>query len=217
MPSASTFNARVHLAWGDVAIREDGRMLRIFLKRSKTNQFMRGTEVFFGTINDDVYPVRAIRDYIARRGTSSGAFFQSAQGLSFTKACFVELVRSALTWAGVPVDGYSGHSFQIGAATAASEAGIPDSVIQALGHWTSPAFLQYIRTPREQLTQFPCAIGQESLRRWTRALALTASQVHTSIDCESCVLMQLPVCLCFCRCNDSMTNLSLNCLSCGYS
>jgi len=67
VPSVLAFDARVHLAWGDVAIREDGRMLRLFLKHSKTDQFIMGTEVFFfGAINDDVCPVRAIRDYVAR-------------------------------------------------------------------------------------------------------------------------------------------------------
>lgn len=165
VPGASTFDARVHLAWGDVSVSEDGRMLRILLKRSKTDQFMRGTEVFIGATDDDVCPVSAIRDYVARRGTSLGPFFRSTQGSPLTKARFVELVRSALTQAGVPVDGYSGHSFRIGAATAASDAGIPDSVIQALGRWTSPAFLRYTRTPREHLAQFSRSIAQEPHRR----------------------------------------------------
>ena len=160
VPSVPAFDSRVHLAWGDVAISDDNRVLRVFLKRSKTDQFMRGAEVFIGATGDDLCPVDAAREYVARRGTSPGTFFRFAEGVPLTKPRFVELVRSALTRAGVPVDGYSGHSFRIGAATAASQAGIPDSVIQALGRWSSPAFLQYIRTPREQLAQFSHSIAQ---------------------------------------------------------
>ena len=154
VPSTSTFDQRVHLAWGDVMISDDGRALRVHLKRSKTDQFMQGVEVFIGATGNDVCPIAATREYVAHRGTQQGAFFQFADGTPLTKPRFVGLVRSTLTQAGVPVDGYSGHSFRVGAATAASQAGIPDSTIQALGRWSSPAFLRYIRTPREQLAQF---------------------------------------------------------------
>ena len=130
VPSASAFDARVHLAWGDVAISEDNLTLRVFLRRSKTD---RGIEVFIGSTGDDLCPISATREYVARRGTSPGAFFRSAGGVPLSKPRFVELVRSALTRVGVPVSGFSGHSFRIGAATAASQAGIPDSVIQASG------------------------------------------------------------------------------------
>ena len=141
VPCAS--DTRINLSWGDVSIREDGRALRVFLKRSKTDQYERGTEVFIGSTGDELCPVLAVRSYVARRGDSPGAFLCSAEGVPLSKSRFVELVRSALTRAGVPIAGYSGYSFQIGAATAASQAGIPDSVIQALSRWSSPAFLRY--------------------------------------------------------------------------
>ena len=164
-PECAGVDARVHLAWGDVAISEDNRVLRVLLKRSKTDQFMRGVEVLVGTTGNDLCPVDAVREYVAHRGTTLGPFFRVAEGVPLTKARFMELVRSALTQAGVPVEGYSGHSFRVGAATAASQAGIPDSVIQALGRWSSPTFLRYIQTPREQLSQFTHSIAQGPPRR----------------------------------------------------
>ena len=111
--------------------------------------------------------VRARRYSSAPRATSSaqskphgrtslfaGAFSHLLNGCPLSRARFVELVRSALARAGVPIAGYSGHSFRIGAATAAAQSGIPDSAIQALGHWSSPAFLRYIRDSREHLAQY---------------------------------------------------------------
>ena len=154
VPNLAAFDASVNLAWGDVAVADTGEALQVWLKRSKTDQYGRGTEVFLGATGDDLCPVQAVRLYATRRGTAAGAFFCSQEGAPLTKTRFVELVRAALASAGVPVAGYSGHSFRIGAATAAARAGIPDSTIQALGRWTSPAFLTYIRTPREQLVQF---------------------------------------------------------------
>ena len=53
--------------------------------------------------------------------------------------------------AGLDASLYSGHSFRIGAATSAAQAGIQDSIIQALGRWSSGAFLVYVRTQRSQL------------------------------------------------------------------
>ena len=163
VPSTSAFNPTVHLAWGDVAISEDGRSVRVLLKRSKTDQFMRGVEVFIGVTGNDLCPVNATREYVARRGATSGAFFQFADGTPLSKPRFVEMVRTALSRAGVPVGGYSGHSFRIGAATAASQAGIPDSAIQALGRWSSSAFLRYIRTSREQLALLSSSMATQQM------------------------------------------------------
>ena len=158
VPTAPAFDQAVHLTWGDVSISEDGRVLRVFLKRSKTDQYGRGIEVFIGATNDDLCPVRAVTSYVSLRGPEPGTFFRHADGTPLTKARFVELVRSALIRAGVSVRGYSGHSFRIGAATAAAQAGVPDSVIQALGRWASQAFLQYIRTPRSHLAQYSASL-----------------------------------------------------------
>ena len=139
---------------------EDGKVLRVFLKRSKTDQYGRGVEVFVGATDDDLCPVRAVYSYTSLRGTGSGAFFCTAEGTPLTKARFVESVRTALSPASVPIDGYSGHSFGIGAATAAVQAGIPDSVIQALCGSSSSVFLRYIRTPNSQLAQYSTLLAR---------------------------------------------------------
>ena len=52
-----------------------------------------------------------------------------------------------------PAKGYSTHSFRIGAATVAKEAGISNVHIKMLGHWNSDAYQLYVRTPKEYLAR----------------------------------------------------------------
>jgi len=126
-------------------------MIRVFLKRLKTDQFGRGVKIFVGATGGELSPVSAILANVQARGVAPGPLFKWENGSPLAKARFLEGVRNALARAGVSSEGYYGHSFRIGAATAAAKAGIQDSVIQVLGRWSSPAFLRYIRTPRENL------------------------------------------------------------------
>ena len=161
VPSAASFDPAVHLAWGDVSTDSvtTPSKVRVHLKRSKTDQFGGGVDVFVGKTGDEVCPVRAIASYAAARGNAPGPFFQSSAGSPLTKARFVEAVRQALQQAGVPSEGYAGHSFRIGAATTAARAGLQDSTIQALGRWSSSAFLRYIRTTRDELAAFSSSLA----------------------------------------------------------
>ena len=160
----SAYDPASNLSWGDVAITGDQQVVRIFLRRSKTDQYGRGTEVFLGATGDDICPVEAVMAYVARRGSSPGAFFRQEHGAPLTKAKFVDSIRRALTRAGINQGGYSGHSFRIGAATTAAQAGLPDSVIQTLGRWSSSAFLRYIRTPREELAHYTSPLASTGRR-----------------------------------------------------
>ena len=77
-------------------ISDDGRVLRVRLKRSKTDQFMRGVKVFIGTTGNDICPVNTMREFVTRRGTAAGAFLRFTDGTPLTKPHFVELVCEAL-------------------------------------------------------------------------------------------------------------------------
>ncbi len=153
VPSRAAYNPHVHLSWGDVAADSRGSpsMIRVHLKQSKCDQLGRGADVFIGRTADDICPVAAVMAYMARRGGASGPFFRFRDGFPLTKARFVARFRSALSQAGVPYQDYSGHSFRIGAAMAAAQAGVEDSTIQSLGRWSNQAFLTYIQIPKEQL------------------------------------------------------------------
>ena len=81
-------------------------------------------------------------------GLCRGPFFHLECEIPLTKAEIIDKVRMALMGAGILQVGYSRHSFRIRAATVAAQVGLPDSVIQVLGYWSSPAFLHYIRTSK---------------------------------------------------------------------
>ena len=151
----SRFEDSKHLAWGDVAIDDvhNPQSLRVHLKRSKTDQLGKGVDVYIGKTDGPLCPVTAVMTYMAIRGPAPGSFFKLANGHPLTKYPFTNKIRAGLQAVGLPESNFAGHSFRIGVATAAANAGIEDSVIRTLGRWSSSAFLTYIRTPREQLAR----------------------------------------------------------------
>ena len=99
------------MAWGDVAI-DDGsspRLLKVHLKRSKTDQLGKGIDIYIGKTDCPLCLVVAIMAYMASRGPSPGPFFKLANGFKLA--------------VGLPESDFAGHSFRIGAATAAANAG----------------------------------------------------------------------------------------------
>ena len=141
------------LQWGDIAV-DSGQapsMLQVLLRVSKCDQFGKGVKVYVGKARGPRCPVVAVAAYMAARGPSAGPFFLNQKGRPLLKPLFITELRRALEASGLDQAAFAGHSFRIGAATAAAQAGVPDSTIQMLGRWSSAAFLTYIRTPRHQL------------------------------------------------------------------
>ena len=160
----SNFDSSKHLAWGDVAI-DDGsspRLLKVHLKQSKTDQLGKGIDIYIGKTDYPLCPVVAIMAYMASRGPSPGPFFKPANNRPLTKSCFTNKIRAGLQAVELPESDFAGHSFRIGAATAAANPRVEDSTIQMLGRWSSAAFLSYIRTPREHLARFSRALAAAS-------------------------------------------------------
>lgn len=140
----------------DVAVdeRANPSMVRIHLMHSKTDPFRHGVDIYLGRTGRDLCPVAALLAFMAVRPAVDGPLFVFANGTPLTRDRLVEAVRHALQQAGVPAAGYSGHSFRIGAATTAAEAGLEDSMVRMLGRWESSAYQRYIQTPRATLAAF---------------------------------------------------------------
>ncbi len=155
-PSDSNVDLAVCLTFSDVAIDSHTAptLVRVHLKQSKTDPFRKGVDVFIGRTGKDLCPVAAILAFLAARGNASGPLFTFRDGKLLTRQRLVSHLRRALDGMGVDQSKYCGHSFRIGAATAAAAAGMEDYTIQTLGRWQSQAFLRYVMTPREQLAAF---------------------------------------------------------------
>lgn len=128
--------------------------IKIQIRRSKTDQFGQGTSVYVSKTNSVLCPVSALSWYLAQRPTTvleDSPLFIHQDGSPLTRDQFVRWVKEALRAAGIDSSKYTGHSFRIGAASAAAQAGIPDHLIKALGRWESEAYQLYIRIPPETL------------------------------------------------------------------
>ena len=135
LSAPSSFNARVHLAWGDVAVDNPRtpKMIKIRLKQSKTDQYGHGVDVVMGRTDLDLCPVAAILAYMATRGDCHGPFFLTVDGKTLPKSVFITEIRKIIRVLGLPDSNYAGHSFRIGAATSAAMVGVEDSTIQLMG------------------------------------------------------------------------------------
>lgn len=127
------------------------QVITIKLRQSKTDQFGAGVCIYLGRTRDTLCPVTALLGYLAIRPPKPGPLFIFQDGSPLSRPKLIVHVREALAKAGIDTRLYSGHSFRIGAASAAARAGFSDSFIQTLGRWKSSSFMTYIRTPVNQL------------------------------------------------------------------
>lgn len=148
-PSLSAFDPAIMLVATDVQVdsHTSPRSLTIRLKRSKCDPFGLGVLVHVGRTFGRLCPVAALLSYLAIRSADPGPLFVFEDGSSLSRQRLVVEMADGLRESGIDPTGYKGHSFRIGAATTAAQAGLPDSLIQTLGRWKSSAFTRYIRTP----------------------------------------------------------------------
>ena len=163
VPSSFHYDPNLHLSYGDVCLNDttSPKFLAVHIKAPKTDPFRQGISIYLGKSGVDVCPVSAILAYMLSRVNQPGAFFAYASGQPLTRKLFVSSMRAALRSQGVYASTYCGHSFRIGAATAAAKNGVPDSLIKTMGRWESSAYTRYIRTPRQTL----CMVAQSLVSR----------------------------------------------------
>ena len=154
-PSAIQFNPQVHLCFTAVSITSEG-CLTLHLKSSKSDPYRQGCLLLIAPSRHSVCAVRALSKYLSLRsitGASPLYFFQS--GAYLTRAKVTSTLRTLLEHLNIPTEFYASHSFSIGAATTTAKAGLPPSLIQMLGRWSSNCFSLYIQTPSSILQKVP--------------------------------------------------------------
>ena len=148
----------------DVAInsRENPTIVHLTLRNSKTDIFGAGVTIHLGCIGQLLCPVSALLSYLACRPSVYGPLFLLQSGQLLSKQQLISAVRDTLTAAGLDVSRFNGHSFRIGVATTAAQAGLPDSTIQQLGRWRSAAFTRYLRPPVQSIANYSRCLLQQS-------------------------------------------------------
>lgn len=132
---------------------ESPSVVKVTLRRAKTDPFGKGVDIFFGRTNTPTCPVQALLQYMAIRPKDDSCcpLLVHANVSPLSRDQFVHMVKKTLRAAKIDDSAYSGHSFRVGAASAAAAARIPVYFIKILGRWESEAYHLYIRTPRASL------------------------------------------------------------------
>lgn len=146
-PEDGRFDPNANLTFKDITVDSlvKPRRLDVRIKESKTDRFRRGATVSVGWTGESVCPVKALIAFIVKRKKGPGPFFVDGDGKALTRRVFVAETKKALEQAGLPSHDISGHSFRIGAATAASLGGASDAEVKTFGRWRSREYQGYIR------------------------------------------------------------------------
>ena len=138
---------------GSIDSHDSPSLVKVTLRRAKSDPFGKGIDLFFGKTNTPICLVAGLLHYMAvqPRGESSAPLLIHSDGTPLTRDQFVRMVRKTLRMANIDQSAYLGHSFRIGAASSAAAAGVPAYFIKILGRWESEAYHLYIRTPRASL------------------------------------------------------------------
>lgn len=135
-------------------------VLKVHLRKAKTDPFGKGVDLFLGKTGAPLCPVAAMLKFLGVRSKEDGPLFILEGGAPLSRDLLVKKVRRALESAGLDQSQYTGHSFRIGAATSAAAAGVPAHIIKMMGRWSSEAYMLYIQTPRESLASVSVAIAK---------------------------------------------------------
>ena len=137
----------------DIALdnRVSPSLIQITLKQSKGDQFRKGEKIYVGRTTHAVCPVHALVQYLARWGGAPEPLFVFSDSKRLTRESFSTALNKALEELQMDPSQFNTHSFRIGAATSAKQAGISDTHLKALGRWRSDAYQKYVRLSPQDL------------------------------------------------------------------
>ena len=188
VPSSNGFEPVTNLSLKDTALdnKTSPSLVRINIKQSKTDPFRKGFHLFLRCTDHHICPVKALLPYLAVCGSREGPLFITEEGSPLARHCFSTELSSILHAAELETTHYNTHSFHIGAATLAKQAGISDLHIKMLGKWQSNAYETYITMPRQQLA----ALSKQLVTSHCNLLLITTSHCcNTTFVCILSLVM----------------------------
>ena len=126
--------------------------MKIFIEKSKTDQYRDGNWLFVANGETDLCPARIVRLYLGKcgitdwlseeflfRGIAKGAGYEKLRNdskpLSYTRVR--EILLAALKDIGLDPKLFGTHSLRSGGATDAANSGVPDRLFKRHGRWRS--------------------------------------------------------------------------------
>lgn len=121
-------------------------MLRIFIRRSKTDQLGKGIWInLYACSSSPICPVHLLSKYYSIRPCMYDNFFIHESGSPLTKYQFNCVFKRCLEQLNLQNSHLTSHSFRIGAATEAARLGLDTNMIKKVGRLKSDSYLLYIR------------------------------------------------------------------------
>ena len=145
--SQNQFNPSIHLTLSDKSLdnRHQPQIVHITIKQSKTDPFRQGVTLSLGRTSHEICPVWAIVPFLAAQGNKPGPLFILRNDKMLTRQMFGSALDRILIQLHLNKEHFNTHSFRIGAATSAKQAGMSDIHIKMLGRWKSDAYQRYVR------------------------------------------------------------------------
>ena len=96
--SDASYDNTVHLNVSDISVNNTASptVVKVDIKRSKSDPFWNGISIFLGTTGSDLCPVTALMNYLVIRGKSPGPLFKFSDGHYLTRQRLVDALRKAL-------------------------------------------------------------------------------------------------------------------------
>ena len=148
-PGDSTVSSTT-LLFNHVTVSANSKMMFIHLHGSKTDPFCKGVVIRLYRLASPFCPVQAAFRYFPYHSSNTGPFFQFQNRTHLTRIRISNILQAAFP----TVQNINTHSFRIGGASMATSHGIPDSVIQIMGRWSSDCFRQYMQLPGVNLAGY---------------------------------------------------------------
>jgi hypothetical protein len=148
--SATTYK-HSRLTRSDITFSDDDSHAVLRLKRSKADTTHRGVDIILAATGTSTCPVRALQGLFQAYPLHGDEPLFGFDGVPMTRNWMIATLRKrAASLHGHAALKYSGHSFRRGAAQQASDNGLGEEDIKALGRWSSEAFKRYFKQTLQQ-------------------------------------------------------------------
>jgi hypothetical protein len=149
--------SHTRLTRSDITFSNNDSHAILRLKRSKADTEHRGIDIVLAASTDDICPVKALRELFQRQPLAGDQPLFGFGGGPLRRDWMIATLQKRMGRIRENTSArYTGHSFRRGAAQQASDNGLNDEDIKALGRWNSESFKRYFKQSMQQRFALSC-------------------------------------------------------------